>query len=969
MGALYLAEDPRLDRSVAIKLLKEDSDELRERFAREARTAARLRHNNIVWVFDVDEFKGQPFIAMEYIPGETLAEMIRRRAPIALGRKLQMMEDLCSGLAYAHRAGIIHRDVKPANIMVDSEGTLKILDFGIARLGTSSMTVAGTLMGTLNYMSPEQVVGHAIDARSDIFAVGAVFYELVTYKKAFPGAAADALAHILHRDPEPAQTLVPGLDPAIGQILARALSKDAAKRYQDLAAMRRELIPVRLRIEAEEPESPTIVIDHSEATIVGRGRPRSAAAQVAALLANAAEALKAGDVNAAQAIAAKAAQLDPAHAGVLRLQEQIHARLAEGENRQMLEAVRRALDDDALTRAGELLVQLQRSVPEWKDVGRLAADLESRQTSREREKARKAAVRVALDRARQQLAQDAFEAALRATDEALTLAPNDSEAEDLARRAQIGIDRRLEEERRIEEARRAAEARRAEEQRRREAEEAERRRLAEEAERRRLAEQRQRELDAGAKAALEAARVLFVAGKRQEAIASLRAFTPLRGDIDKAIADWTAEAAEIERKLEETRQREEAERRREAEEEERRRQAAEAERQRAEEAERRRVEAERQREEQRQRELDARAQAAVAEARAMFDGGSREAALQRLRAFTPAHQSIIDAIGAWTTEAAEIERRIEEARRQETERRRLAEEAEHRRKGEEVERRRIEEEAERRRAAEEAERRKTAEQAEQQRAAEDAARRLAAEKRAADQRAEKKWLAEQRAAQERAGQRQRELARQQEEEERARGSAAGAGAASGEAAASAESEATIVRERVTEPTPSVPVQRRGVPHSSAPPVILSGVGAIILIATIIGGLVYRGRISPAPPELVPTGPQAGGPIKPTPSPPTDQTPSTPSQVPLIPVAIDSVPWARVTITSASPDAQIEAIEQITPFVVNLPPGDYTAKSVNDQMPGPFTQQFRVVAGRENRITIKLPAYDPEKVLTNILGGR
>ena len=133
MGSLYLAWDPVLERQIAIKLLREDMEELRERFAREARSVARLRHPNIVTIFDVGEEDGQPFIAMEYIHGQTLAEIIRSEQQPPVSRKLKMLDELCDGLSFAHKMAIIHRDVKPANIMVEEEGGVKVLDFGIAR--------------------------------------------------------------------------------------------------------------------------------------------------------------------------------------------------------------------------------------------------------------------------------------------------------------------------------------------------------------------------------------------------------------------------------------------------------------------------------------------------------------------------------------------------------------------------------------------------------------------------------------------------------------------------------------------------------------------------------------------------------------------------------------------------------------------------------------------------------------------
>src|ERR1700730_15561367 len=167
MGTVYLARDPPLARLVAIKVLSGDFDneDLRERFSREARSVSRLRHPNIVTIFEYGDFTGQPFIAMEYVSGESWAELIRRRAPVPLFRKLRMMEELCAGMAYAHRARIVHRDIKPGNIMVDAENNLiKILDFGIARNLESSAPVT-QVVGTPSYMSPEQTSGQRVDLR------------------------------------------------------------------------------------------------------------------------------------------------------------------------------------------------------------------------------------------------------------------------------------------------------------------------------------------------------------------------------------------------------------------------------------------------------------------------------------------------------------------------------------------------------------------------------------------------------------------------------------------------------------------------------------------------------------------------------------------------------------------------------------------------------------------------------------
>src|SRR5882672_7313350 len=262
MGSVYLARDPAIDRLVAIKLLKEgfDSAELRDRFMREARSAGRLKHVNIVTIFDVGEHEKQPFIAMEYVEGETLYALIKRKAALSIGRKIQLMDELAAGLQYAHRGGIVHRDIKPKNVMLDADGVLKVLDFGIARVSDGGQggikTQAGMLMGTLNYMAPEQMMGLPdIDARADMFSAGAVFYELLAYQQAFPGGLESGILHkIINASPEPLQTLDPALDPAIVAVVNRCLEKARENRYADMAAVRRDLVALRRRYTVDEEE-------------------------------------------------------------------------------------------------------------------------------------------------------------------------------------------------------------------------------------------------------------------------------------------------------------------------------------------------------------------------------------------------------------------------------------------------------------------------------------------------------------------------------------------------------------------------------------------------------------------------------------------------------------------------------------------------------------------------------------------
>src|SRR5687768_11218913 len=241
MGLLYLAKDPVLDRTVAIKVLSVFNPEIKQRFAGEARSAARLAHPNIITIYDVGEDQGQPFIAMEYIDGETLGEVIRRRAPLRLIRRLELMLQLCAGLGHAHKMGIVHRDIKPANLMLTSDGTLKILDFGLARIvadaASSGLTRAGAMLGTPHYMSPEQAMGQPADHRSDIFSVGLVMYELLTWQKAFSGESPHVVMHrIAHDSARPIRQLFPMIDPQLETIVNTALERDPEKRYQSLGA-------------------------------------------------------------------------------------------------------------------------------------------------------------------------------------------------------------------------------------------------------------------------------------------------------------------------------------------------------------------------------------------------------------------------------------------------------------------------------------------------------------------------------------------------------------------------------------------------------------------------------------------------------------------------------------------------------------------------------------------------------------
>jgi tetratricopeptide (TPR) repeat protein/predicted Ser/Thr protein kinase len=245
MGTVYQAIDPVIHRTVAIKTMTPglaETPELKARFLREAQAAGGLRHHNIVTVYDLGEDHGQPFIAMELIDGEDLEKIIQNKEPLSVEWKIDVIRQVCEGLAYAHRAGIVHRDVKPANIRVTSQGEVKIMDFGVAHLQSSKMTKSGTMVGTVHYMAPEQVEGEKVDQRADIFSVGAIAYELLAYRRPFD---ADSLTQVIFRivrEP-PDMTALPRSEysPGLEAIVSRALAKPLAERYQSLEEMRDDL--------------------------------------------------------------------------------------------------------------------------------------------------------------------------------------------------------------------------------------------------------------------------------------------------------------------------------------------------------------------------------------------------------------------------------------------------------------------------------------------------------------------------------------------------------------------------------------------------------------------------------------------------------------------------------------------------------------------------------------------------------
>jgi len=257
MGTIFRARDPILERSVALKVISdfEVTPELRSRFFREAQACARITHPNIVIVHDMGEDDGRLFIVMELLDGEELGQVIARHERLSLPEKLDIVRQLCDGLHFAHQKGVVHRDVKPANILLLRTGRVKILDFGIAQLAGAAtqrdLTRAGMIMGTIRYMAPEQVRGHA-DRRSDIFSVAAVSYELFSGRPPFSGNDPLQILEQLRTATPPRLTEIdPSLPSDLADVIARGIQKEPGARFADLGQMGRELERIQRELAGE----------------------------------------------------------------------------------------------------------------------------------------------------------------------------------------------------------------------------------------------------------------------------------------------------------------------------------------------------------------------------------------------------------------------------------------------------------------------------------------------------------------------------------------------------------------------------------------------------------------------------------------------------------------------------------------------------------------------------------------------
>jgi serine/threonine protein kinase len=252
MGTVYRATDSVLGRTVAVKVMNASiarQQDHRQRFLREAQAAGSLQHPNVVTIYDLGELDGHLFIAMEFVHGTDLERLMTAVEPLKLQSKLDIIVDVLMGLSYAHKHGIIHRDIKPANIRVGEDGHAKIMDFGVAHLASSDMTRTGLVVGTPSYMAPEQVMGGKAVPGTDLFAVGAVLYHLITGSKPFEGPTLQSLFYRIVTDmPRPLDEVRPGLPTSLNAIIQKAMAKDPAERYPSALDMANAIIAVRAEL-------------------------------------------------------------------------------------------------------------------------------------------------------------------------------------------------------------------------------------------------------------------------------------------------------------------------------------------------------------------------------------------------------------------------------------------------------------------------------------------------------------------------------------------------------------------------------------------------------------------------------------------------------------------------------------------------------------------------------------------------
>jgi serine/threonine-protein kinase len=459
MGIVYKAVDPAIGRKVAIKMMTggfAENPDLLKRFQREAQSAGALQHPNIVIIYELGTHEnGNPYMAMEFIDGESLESIVANRKRMSLVDKLGIMIQLLNGLQYAHAHGIVHRDVKPANVMVLKDGSIKIVDFGIARISDNSMTKTGQIVGTINYMSPEQFNGHVVDGRSDIFSSGVLLYEFLTGALPFDGAETPSvILKILNDPPPPLKEHLQNFPPELEECLLRALSKDREERYGtaedfafDLAriqeslkkemvveyvdqakqlfdkkelAKAKDLLQQVLRVDTKNITAQDLMKQVQQLlSVQQRGE------QIKQLRANAEDALAQKMIDDALSYCQQALKMDPQNAELLNLQKMIQQ--AKARKDQIAKSIRRAEDlkadgdfDGALKVADEAVAldPKDTSAKNIRDV--IAAEIKKLQAQKE--------LQVLLDQARAEISQRRFTKAIELIRKSENVAPGATQA-------------------------------------------------------------------------------------------------------------------------------------------------------------------------------------------------------------------------------------------------------------------------------------------------------------------------------------------------------------------------------------------------------------------------------------------------------------------------------------------------------------------------------------------------------------
>ena len=323
MGLVYRAFDQNLGREVAIKTLTEGfagDAEMLERLYEEAKKTSKLKHPNIVTIYDLGEQDGFPYIVMEYVAGEALDHVIRAIPPLPLVAKLRVMEQVCSALGYAHRNDVIHRDVKPGNVILQPDGVVKLLDFGIARQEKSDrgLTRTGNVIGTLHYMAPERLRNHAFDGRSDVFSAGVLLYQLITGQLPFTGEDVAVIQKVLHENYPPLGNCIPGYPPELDAILDRSLAKEAHDRYATADEM------------------------GADVSAVAEGLKKEQAAEI---FEQAQQLVRLEDFTKAREVLLKVAKLDSQHLGARQLMVQVQQSIAQRQRASQIQQLLAQADD------------------------------------------------------------------------------------------------------------------------------------------------------------------------------------------------------------------------------------------------------------------------------------------------------------------------------------------------------------------------------------------------------------------------------------------------------------------------------------------------------------------------------------------------------------------------------------------------------------------------------------------------